>query len=54
MPTYEYRCNDCRHTFRVIEPISKHAGTRTACPKCRSSKTQQVLSASYVKTTRKS
>ena len=54
MPTYEYRCNDCHHTYRVIEAISKHAAKAAACPRCKSSKTQQVLSASYVKTTRKS
>lgn len=53
MPTYQYRCNDCRNTFRVLEAISSHSKP-APCPKCKSRKTQQVMSASYVKTTKKS
>jgi len=53
MPTYQYRCNDCKHSFKVIEPISAHVKA-APCPRCRSRKTQQQLSASYVKTTKKS
>lgn len=53
MPTYQYRCNDCRHAFTRIESITSHS-KGVACPRCRSRKTQQVLSASYVKTTKKS
>jgi len=53
MPTYQYRCDDCRHTFTVVESIDSHRKP-AACPKCRSRRTQQVLSPSYVKTIKKS
>lgn len=32
MPTYDYSCRTCGHTFEVFEAIS--ASTRKACPKC--------------------
>ena len=32
MPTYDYSCSKCGHTFEVFEAIS--ASTRKACPKC--------------------
>jgi putative FmdB family regulatory protein len=32
MPTYEYRCRDCGHTFDIVQKMSDDALTH--CPKC--------------------
>ncbi len=54
MPTYEYRCTSCRHVFARVEPISEHGRRRPPCPRCKSARTEQLLSASFVKTVKKS
>jgi putative FmdB family regulatory protein len=54
MPTYEYRCGKCKKRFSRIEAISQHGGKRLKCPKCGSTKVQQVFSAFYAKTAKKS
>lgn len=54
MPTYEYECRKCRKRFAIVEPISAHHARTPACPKCKSRSTQQVLSAFFAKTVRKS
>ena len=32
MPTYEYACKSCGHTFEVVQPMSDD--TLTVCPEC--------------------
>jgi len=32
MPTYEYRCRDCGHSFDIVQKMSDDALTH--CPKC--------------------
>ena len=32
MPTYEYRCRDCGHSFDIVQKMSDD--TLTHCPKC--------------------
>jgi putative FmdB family regulatory protein len=32
MPTYEYRCRDCGHTFEIVQKMSDEPLTH--CPKC--------------------
>jgi putative FmdB family regulatory protein len=32
MPTYEYRCRDCGHTFDIVQKMSDDPLTH--CPKC--------------------
>jgi putative FmdB family regulatory protein len=34
MPTYVYRCEQCKDTFERIETISEHGATKPSCPKC--------------------
>lgn len=53
MPTYEFRCKECRKKFSKTEKISEHA-TRPKCPKCGSRKTEQLFGEFYAKTVRKS
>ena len=33
MPTYEYECSKCGHTFEAFQSIK--AGALTKCPKCK-------------------
>ena len=32
MPTYEYRCRDCGHTFEIVQKMSDEPLTH--CPEC--------------------
>jgi len=44
MPTYEYQCQDCGHTFDVFATFKqKEAGLQPRCPKCQSTETQQAF-----------
>ena len=44
MPTYEYRCSACQHTFEQFLPLSKRkAPTKKACPSCKLKKVSQVV-----------
>lgn len=54
MPTYEYRCPKCGKHFSKVESIEVHGRKRPACPKCKSAQVEQVLSAFYAKTVKKS
>ena len=33
MPTYEYRCNQCEHTFEITRSYKEEESAIT-CPKC--------------------
>ena len=33
MPTYDYKCTNCGHTFELFQPMS--APPITECPKCK-------------------
>lgn len=35
MPTYDYKCSNCNHTFEYFQPMS--ASPLTECPKCKGS-----------------
>ena len=54
MPIYEYRCTRCRKRFSDEQSISEHGKRRPACPKCKSRALEQVFSAFFAKTGRKS
>ncbi len=43
MPTYEYRCNECRHGFEVFQSM-RDAPKRT-CPKCGKRALERVIGA---------
>lgn len=32
MPTYDYKCSNCQHTFEYFQPMS--AAPLTECPEC--------------------
>lgn len=54
MPTYEYRCKKCGEVFDVSERLAEHAQSHPQCPKCKSEDVEQVLTAFYAKTSKKS
>jgi len=54
MPTYEYRCENCRKEFSRVETISQHGKKRPKCPKCGSAKVMQVFRPFFAKTSKKS
>lgn len=35
MPTYDYKCSNCNHTFEYFQPMS--AAPLTECPQCKGS-----------------
>jgi putative FmdB family regulatory protein len=56
MPVYEYRCRSCEERFSKTESIAEHSASSgsAACPRCRSTDVERVISASYPRTARKS
>jgi len=55
MASYDYQCKDCRATFTMSEPISKHAKRRRPkCPQCGGHRTEQLFSTFFAKTSSKS
>jgi putative FmdB family regulatory protein len=54
MPTYEYRCLDCHEVFEQPAKMAEHDAARPICPACGSKKVEQVFSAFFAKTSRKS
>jgi putative FmdB family regulatory protein len=43
MPTYDYSCDACDHSFEVFESIS--AEPQTKCPKCKKKKLRRLFGA---------
>jgi len=43
MPTYDYRCNGCGHTFEHFQGLSEPLLTR--CPECRRKKLERLIGA---------
>ena len=54
MPTYDYRCEKCGHSFSRVETISAHERSKVACPKCKAAAVSRVFTPFYAKTVRKS
>jgi len=53
MPVYQYHCRSCGHDFEHVEHISEHGRSPRPCPKCKSTKVEQLLSPFFAKTARK-
>ena len=55
MPTYEYECRDCGHTFQRMTTFAQHERRRTPrCPKCESRRVAQRVSTFQAVTGKKS
>lgn len=54
MPTYEYRCKDCGHTFSKKFTVAEHDRYEPQCPKCKSKNVEQLISEFFAQTSKKS
>ena len=54
MPTYDYACQKCGHSFQRVERISEHGSKKVICPECKSTRVGQVFGSVFVKTAKKS
>lgn len=54
MPTYDFRCSECKKTFSVTCSITEHGKKKIACPKCGSKKVKQGVSSFFAVTSHKS
>lgn len=55
MPTYEFECTQCGKTFSEKLTFAEHdRRAKVKCPKCQSTKVQQVISTTFAKTSKKS
>ncbi len=54
MPAYEFKCKNCGEEFTLDESFKEHREHHEKCPKCRSKRIEQLISAIHVKTAKKS
>jgi putative FmdB family regulatory protein len=54
MPMYDYNCLDCGKESLVVLTLKEHESTKVVCPKCGSTKMQQLYSPFVAHTTKKS
>jgi len=53
MPVYDYVCHDCHKTFELILTLKEHEKD-AKCPKCGSKNIEQVATAFFAVTGKKS
>jgi putative FmdB family regulatory protein len=54
MPTYEFYCEKCKRSFRVVLSISEYEKKKYRCPKCKGKKVRQQRSSFQTITSKKS
>jgi len=54
MPIYPFTCSDCGKEFTLVLPIREYEKKGFACPDCKSTKLEQVISVGGVVTSKKS
>jgi putative FmdB family regulatory protein len=55
MPTYDYRCRDCKKDFSVVLTISEYEKASTpTCPHCNSNNVIRIYTNINVQTSKKS
>ena len=54
MPTYEFVCEKCKKNFALMMSISEYEKKKFRCPKCKSTKVKQQVSAFTAITSSKS
>jgi putative FmdB family regulatory protein len=53
MPSYDYRCSECKKKFSVMLSIKEHDAGKVKCQKCGGKKVEQQISHFMTKTSRK-
>jgi putative FmdB family regulatory protein len=54
MPTYEFICEKCKKRFSIQLSLADYEKKKRACPKCKSRKVKQQITAFQTQTSRKS
>ena len=54
MPTYEYKCLNCKKAFTLIMSLSEYEKGKVKCPKCGKGRVKQQITEFMVQTSRKS
>ncbi len=54
MPMYDYKCLDCGKESLVVLTLKEHESSKVKCPKCGSTKMQQLYTSFVAHTTKKS
>jgi putative FmdB family regulatory protein len=54
MPTYDYRCENCKKSFTVSLTMQQHDARKPACPKCGSRRVKQKITGFFAITKKKS
>ncbi len=54
MPLYEYVCKDCDQHFSKVLTLHEYEEDKITCPKCGSKNTEQLVTAFYAVTSKKS
>ena len=54
MPTYDYKCLDCGKESLMVLTLKDHESSKVTCPKCGSTKMQQLYTSFVAHTTKKS
>jgi putative FmdB family regulatory protein len=54
MPTYDFKCEKCKKKFTLVLSIAEYDKTKFRCPKCKSTRVKQQITAFQTVTSRKS
>lgn len=54
MPTYDFKCEKCKNRFSRTMSISEYENTKFRCPKCKSTRVKQRITAFQTVTSKKS
>ncbi len=54
MPTYDFKCEKCNKKFTRTLSISEYDKTKFRCPKCKSTRVKQQITAFQTVTSKKS
>jgi putative FmdB family regulatory protein len=54
MPSYDYRCGECRKKFTLKQTFEEHDHKKLRCPKCGAHKVERLINPVFTKTSKKS
>lgn len=54
MPTYEFRCEDCKNVFSLVISVAERDKGKIACPACKKKNVKQQISTFRTQTSKKS
>ena len=54
MPTYEFVCEKCKKSFSLVMKLADYEKKKISCPKCKSKRVKQTITAFQTITSKKS